>query len=333
VVLELALYAYLSGQALERRWGDVRAGFWMLVARLALLKRRPYGRDPRNWRPQILVFSGDPARRLALVRLASWFGQERGVVTACNLLLKDLTVEGVDVEETRLRMRQTLKAEGLTVFSEVAAVRDFESGAIDVAQASGIVGIKPNTVMFGWSGKQERLESYIRIMRALSRAGRCTVLARIRWRGAPGQKKQIDIWWGGLERNGDLMLLLAHLLQLEPVWEDARIFVRSIVADQEEKARMEARLAFLIPESRIHANIAVVVRPPGQSIGQIMRTHSRNATLVLVGLMDPGPGREPEYVRRLAELTDDLPTTIFVRNTELSSVPVLLTPSPDQVTD
>ena len=64
-----------------------------------------------------------------------------------------------------------------------------------------------------------------------------------------------------------------------------------------------------------------------------MRERSRNATLVFLGLMDPGPGGEADYIRRLAELTEHLPTTIFVRNTELSSVPVLLTPSPEQATD
>jgi amino acid transporter len=327
VVLELGLYLFLSGQALERRWGDVRAGFWMVVARLALIKRRPYGRDPRNWRPQILVFSGDPARRLDLVRLAAWFGQERGVVTACKLIVTDLTVDTVDVEAIRTEMRKVMMDAGLVVFSEVAAVRDFESGAIDVAQAAGIVGIKPNTVMFGWSEKQERLESYVRIMRALSKAGRCTVLARTTWRWVPGTRKQIDIWWGGLERNGDLMLLLAHLLTLDPTWADADIFVRSIVADDEEKRRMEERLHFLIPESRIRANFDVVVRSPDRSVGEIMKEHSRAATVVFLGLMDPAPGTEGEYVQRLSELTAEFPTTIFVRNTERSSVPVLLEPT------
>ncbi len=329
VVLELGLYLFLSGQALERRWGDVRAGFWMVVARLALLKRRPYGRDPRNWRPQILVFSGVPSRRMDLIRLASWFGQERGVVTACQLILTDLTEESVEVEAARLTMRQQMAEAGLVVFSEVAAVRDFESGAIDVAQAAGIVGIKPNTVMFGWSEKRDRLESYVRIMRALSRAGRCTVLARTTWRWIPGQKKQIDIWWGGLERNGDLMLLLAHLLSLDPVWADAEIFVRSIVATDGEKNHMEERLAYLIPESRIHANIDVVVRSELQSVGEVMQERSRAATLVFMGLMDPPPGGEAAYVQRLTELTAGFPTTVFVRNTERSSVPVLLEPTPD----
>ena len=47
-----------------------------------------------------------------------------------------------------------------------------------------------------------------------------------------GEERQIHIWWGGLQNNGDLMLLLAHLLRLNPEWIDARLTVRSIARSQ-----------------------------------------------------------------------------------------------------
>ncbi len=327
LILEFGLYLYLSGRSLERQWGDVRAGFWLVLARLALLKRRPYGRDPRNWRPHILAFSGDPLRRMDLIRLASWFSKDRGIVTACRLLFTDLRVESVDIESIRQQMRRDITYEGLIAFSEVNVVHDFENGVIDVAQASGIYGLKPNTILFGWSEKKGRMESLLRITRALSRAGRCTIIARLNWKLRPGQEKQIDIWWGGLQRNGDLMLLLAWLLTLNPVWAEAEIYVRSVVSDEEEKGRMVARLTHLIPESRIRAHIDVIVCPAGRTVMEIMHERSRSATIVFLGLSDTEPGSEAGHVDRLNALSEGFQTTIFVRNTELGWVPVLLDPT------
>ena len=36
----------------------------------------------------------------------------------------------------------------------------------------------------------------------------------------------VDVWWRGKQQNGDLMLLLAHLLSLNQEWRGARITVR-----------------------------------------------------------------------------------------------------------
>ena len=90
VVLESALYVHLRRRAMRKRWGDVRAGMWVALARWALLKLRHHELDPRNWRPQILLFAGDPGKRAGLVRLASWFNQDRGVVTVCRLVVGEL---------------------------------------------------------------------------------------------------------------------------------------------------------------------------------------------------------------------------------------------------
>ena len=49
-------------------------------------------------------------------------------------------------------------------------------GVEDVAQANGIAGLHANTVMFGWSRRKERLESQLRIMRAMSHARKNTII-------------------------------------------------------------------------------------------------------------------------------------------------------------
>ncbi len=315
VMLESALYVYLRRRAMRKRWGDVRAGMWVALARWALLKLRNHELDPRNWRPQILLFAGDPGKRAGLVRLASWFNQDRGVVTVCRLVVGKLE-KLKEIDKLREEMDHELEEAGVVAFPEVDVVPDFEDGVISVAQANGIAGLHSNTVMFGWSRRRERLESQLRIMRAMSYARKNTIIARLNWAHEPGREKRIDIWWGGLQNNGDLMLLLAYLLRLNPGWRDARICVRSVARDEEERRLQLEGLADLLPETRIGAESEVIVKPADCSIMEVLHQTSTDADVVFLGLQEPEPGDEAAYADRIIELSGGLNTCIFVRSAD-----------------
>ncbi len=314
IVLEVLLYLYLRRRALRQQWGDVWAGLWLALARFALLNLRTHSRDPRNWRPHILLFAGDPVKRLNLVRLAAWFNQNRGVVTVCQLIVGDLKDKHHDAEVRRQEMERDLEEEGLVAFANVNVVESFENGVIDVTQANGIAGLRSNTVMFGWPRRPERLESQLKIMRAVSNAGKSTVIARVKWAHEPGREKRIDLWWGGRQNNGDLMLLLAYLLSLNPEWSDARIVIRAIARSEEERLEQEKGLKALLPEIRINAETQIIVKPQDQTVAEVIQGTSQDASVVFLGLMEPDPGTEADYARRLADLVEPLNTTIFVRN-------------------
>ncbi len=314
VVLEGALYVYLRRRAMKKRWGDVRAGLWVTLTRFALLQLREHEDDPRNWRPHILIFAGDTAKRIGLVRLGSWFNQNRGILTVCRLVQGDVAELAPEMREIKASMSEDLERENLVAFSEVNVVPDFESGAINVAQANGIAGLHSNTVMFGWPEKPERFESQLRIVRAMSRLRKSTIIARLNWKIEPGQRKRIDIWWRGKQRNGDLMLLLAYLLRLNSDWKDARIALRSIVSNESKREQAEQDLADLVPSTRIKLETEVIVKPADKTVIEVMHETSGDASMVFLGLMDPEPGTEAENARRLAEMAAGFNTTILVRN-------------------
>ena len=235
-------------------------------------------------------------------------------MTACRLIEADLMTDAVEIEKEREQMDRALEEEGLLAFGEVDVVPEFENGVIGVVQANGIAGLQSNTVMVGWPSKPERLEMWLRIMRAVSKTGRSTVIVRLNWRHEPGRKKRVDLWWGGLQNNGDLMLLLALLLTLHDELSDASVVVRSIVQSEEERAAQTERLQALLAEVRIEAETEIILRPEGASIADVIREQSEDADLVFLGLNDPDPGTTAEYAERLANLTSGLGTTVFVRN-------------------
>ena len=311
---EILVYVVLRRRALRASWGDLRYGALMSLARATLLQLRRLPVAPRNWRPNILLFAGDVHRRLDLVQFAAWLNQGRGIVTVNRLLVGPFEELASHVPEELERLQSELDEAGITAFAEVEVVQGFESGAVATAQANGIAGIASNTVMFGWSRKQERVAGMLRIMRKLAHLGTSTLICRI----APGRwsvpQPRIDVWWGGLEHNGDLMLLLAYLLSLNPGWRPSEIIVHSLANDAAMQANTRAALERMLAWSRIPARTEVTLRPPRRPVTEVIHEVSAGADVVFLGLAEPSPGGEDTYARRLAGLVEGLPTTILVRH-------------------
>ncbi len=314
VAVEVVLYLILERRSLTASWGgDMRYGALMSLARAVLLKLRELPVAPRNWRPHILVFAGDLDKRLDLVRFAAWLNQDRGLLTVCHLQVGDVESGAAALEQRTRVMQARLDDEGLIAFAEAHVVQGFESGAVAVAQAHGIGGIVSNTIMLGWSAKPERMVAALRIMRRASMLGKSTVFCRIAPRSWASRHRRIDVWWGGLEHNGDMLLLFAHLLSLNPEWRSARIAVKCIASERNPSDWSEARIRELLERSRISAEPEVIEAGGGDDIRRVIHARSADADLVLMGLREPESGGEGEYARRLEEMVGSLPSVILVR--------------------
>ncbi len=314
VGLELSLYLVLRRQAFQSSWGDVRAGVWNALARTSLLKLRTVRTDARNWRPHILLFTANPASRMGLVRLANWFNQNRGVVTVCQIVVGDLEEQARGLAARREEMEAALVKERLTAFCEISVVPDFESGILGIVQANGFAGMEANTVMFGWPRDREAMARMLRLMRLFSQIQISTVFTRLDRAEGPAVKRRIDVWWRGKENNGDLMLLLAHLLSLNAEWREARVLVRVIIEEGEDRGAMRRRLTEMIREVRIEARADIITRPANKTVSEVMRESGRGADVVFLGLMLPGPGQEGAYAERLNELVSGFRAAVLVRN-------------------
>jgi len=316
VFLELLLYLALRRREMQSSWGDVRAGMWTALARFALLKLRGLRQQARNWRPHILLFTNNPASRMGLVRMATWFNQDRGVVTVCQLTVGDLQAHGADLSEQVAEMNEALSNEGLVAFGEVAIVPEFEPGLLGVAQANGFAGMHSNTLMFGWPNDEHGLAMLLRVTRAVARINKSIIIARLPKDTGLVNHQRIDVWWGGLQHNGDLMLMLAHLLNLNPEWRQARVTLRTIVTREAEREPMNRRVAELLDEVRIEAETDVIIKAPDTGFVETMHQASQDADVVFIGLAIPEADDELSYAGRLFELADGFPATVLVRNSE-----------------
>lgn len=314
LLVELGIYLLVRRRALTARWGDARRSALVSLVRSTVLQLRRLPVDPRNWRPNILMFTTDPERDYETARFANWLVQDRGILTVSHLIEGSIADHVADLPETVHDLNRSLEKAGLTGFGEVEIVPDLGRGIVSVAQANGIAGIASNTVLFGWRERRDEMTTVLNAIEELSLLHKSAVICRpIPQRLAP-TGRTIDVWWGGLQQNGDLLVLFAHLLSLDPGWRDATINIKSIATTEMMEERTVRSLDEMIRAARIGAQFEVIRKPEDETILEIIHSRSKDADVVFLGLKEIGSDEAEDYVERLLHLMSGLRTVLFVRN-------------------
>ncbi len=314
--VEFGIYFLLSRRSLEAHWGDLRRGFWIAAVRLSLRKLKKDPMDVKNWRPMLLVFSGDPWQRRDLVQFANWLAQRTGIITICNLktgeLKENIHTRQHDIED----LESFISNQGFNIYGEVDLVSEFAEGALVVAQANGMGEIQSNTMMFGWSNDVAQRIYQAQLIRRFSYLDKSIVILHVNvLKDVYVKSQRIDIWWGQRERNADLMLLLAYFMTLNPEWKDCDIHIKTIATDATKRDQLARKLESIIESSRIKATPEVIVPETDEMrIQDVIQKHSHDADLVFLGLAIPKAGEEEAYMERMSSFLTGLPTTLLVRN-------------------
>lgn len=316
IVVSAAIFIQLERKSLARTWGDVRSGFWFALARRALIQLEMVTWHVKNWRPSILVFTGQPHNREHLVEMAEWLSTGKGIVTFVQLVPgnpEELTKSGA-IERAKDEIDAYIKERGLQAFGASVAAENFTSGSDVIMQSHGVGGLSSNAILMGMGGEAKGLTMQMHKVRRAALFGKSVMMLRYHAERGWGSYSTIDVWWGGMGSNAPLMLLLAHLIQSHPDWRNARIRLLQIVKDEKLSEAALAELNRLLEEVRVHAKPQVLVRKEGQKIGEIIRQESTPTDLVLLGLQAVERDEAEDYALSLIELTKDVGSSLIVHS-------------------
>jgi amino acid transporter len=317
-VIVLGIYLWLERREIQGTWGDVRNGLWMSLVRTGLfqLETEP---DAKNWRPHMLVFSGAPTKRPHLTELATDLTHNRGVVTVASVLpAGSRSTEQQDTLESTIR--EYLEKRGMQAFVRLVSAPDPFAGMEKLVEAYGIGPLVPNTVLVGDTENRESCDRFCQMVATCHNAKRNVLIFRSqpeRYPSSPGggtRHRRIDVWWGGLQANGGLMLILAYLLRTSWHWRDAEVCLNLVVPNEAAKDAAEQNLHQLVKGLRIGAVPRVIVAD-GRPFDDILATTSRTADLVFLGLAVPADNFG-DYYLDLKRRTSVLPATMFVLASE-----------------
>jgi amino acid transporter len=305
----LAIFLLLERQGLEAAWGDVRMGIWLALTRAGLMRLKKQV-DPRNWRPHLLVLSGAPMKRWHLLELASSITHDRGILNVATVL----ATESVSLERKQsmeLGIRDFLSKRGIESLVRVVSARDPFAGSEILVETYGLGTLVPNTVLLGDNMDPKHRAPYCRMVERFYFARKNVIIVRDNQIRGYGNRKLIDIWWGGLQGHGALMLILAYLLQTSVRWQDARVRLKMVVPTEDAAREARRNLAVMAERTRTGAEPQVLVSS-GKPFFDMLEESSGDADLVLMGIARPSAGGFEEYYAELRDRTDKLPTTVFV---------------------
>lgn len=320
IVITYGVFFALEQRQVRRTWGDVQSGIWIALARYALLQLEKERRTAKNWRPNLVVFTGQPHNREQLVALADWLSLGRGIVTFFQLIIGDVEkLVGKNLRSTaRRQIRHYIQDHGMTAFAEAEVVSDFKQGAVTLVQAHGIGGLSPNSVLLGWSRTEKGRVMQLEIMRQLVAIGKSVLFLNYDFKRGFGRKKVINVWWQGRGGNADLKLLLAHLIQRHGDWYQSEIRLLRIIDSPEGVEQTRAHLVQMLAAVRLEAEPVVIVRAsPKRPISEVIQENSVDADLTLLGMKLPTFEEAAVYSERLDELVRAVGTVLLVRNAQL----------------
>ncbi|MFW6079955.1 MAG: Na-K-Cl cotransporter, partial [Gemmatimonadota bacterium] len=308
-LIVLAIFVWLERREIRSAWGDVRRGVWMALVRAGLLRIETRA-DMKNWRPSPLVLSGAPTRRWHLIELANALTHGRGLITVASVL--PTGSRGVDRQAgMETAIRDYLARRGVQGFVRLVEAEDPFSGAERLVETYGFGPLVPNTVILGASEESEHVADYCRTVTAIHRARMNILILREGPEKGFRRRRRIDVWWGGLQANGGLMLVLSYLLRTSVEWQGAEVTAKLVVDSESAAGAARSNLEAIVERLRIGARVEVLVAGD-RPFEELLRASSADADLVFLGMAPPDEDFV-DYYRALQRRTVGLPTTVFVR--------------------
>jgi len=162
-----------------------------------------------------------------------------------------------------------------------------------------------------WFGSLATEHVVVASMRVIEELGRNLIIAKFNeadddpWLAPPGT---IDVWWRG-RQNGELMLLLAHLLKQNREWQNRTIRLMRIVSDEAAREEVDRHLRELAISSRIEVKTEIFVSDDPTSV---IQRESRNSAIAFLGFELPAEGTEAHFFHSMEQLSLEIPRTLLI---------------------
>ena len=304
VVLGL-LFFYLTRKELVLESGDAWSSFWTNLAKKALLKLTREKTNTRNWRPNIVLFSGAENARPYLIELGLVMSGKLGALTNFELICEPKSLSS----SKPAKVAKDAKAE-LNFFKRQFTCSSVESGIKAVTSVYGFSGFEPNTIMMGWSRETNNADFFADILTDCKKKNLNAVFLDYDKKVGFGKKECIDIWWNGKGRHLSFSLNLMRFVLSDKEWRDAVIRILIVNNDNTLTDKLYRNTKSLLVEKRIEAEVKVISDEFGsRNLETIVSSESANTDLVVLGLsqrVNTYTGKYIESVNRISQLPSSI---------------------------
>ncbi len=288
ILLSAGMFLLIERAEILVKWGDLSSGLAFQQARKALLRLEKEKYHPKNWRPSIVALSGGSYNRLHLVSYACLLSAQRGLVSLAQIISGRLEDRFVRQHQAEKLLRKFIREEKLEAFPVVVVEQNFAEGLKALIQCHGIGGLRPNTVLLGWSEDFDTSGVFLQTIHLCRRMNRSMLIVRSmreqeKWNPPLGA---INIWWQD-SRNGPMMVLLGFLLKENREWRGCSLRILRTIPPRADLENVKREMSDMLSRGRINAEIVVLpTDEPLEAVGEAMHP----STVLFAGFEPPEEG-------------------------------------------
>lgn len=307
-IIMAGIFAYLKNKELTLESGDTWEGVWSSILRSGLNKLNNTVRQQRNWRPNIILFSGGHNARPHLVQFGRWLVKKRGILSSFNLIENKESSHMIKKKQTDPKTKKN-NFDG--IFSQEMEVTDIYEGMETITKVYGFAGLEPNSVMFGWARDSRDRLAFTKLLRTYQKIDYNIFILDYKKEKGFGNNKTIDLWWRGSGNNATLALTLIKFLQMEDEWSDATARIFIITDDTSIHNRVYRNVSQILDDQRISATFKLINNSvDNKPFDEIILLESKDTDLVILGI--PPIQKEDDIIEKTDKIIESLNTVLLI---------------------
>lgn len=304
------IFIYLKRKELVLEKGDTWQSVWATMVRSGLFNLSQRKQEVRNWRPNILLFSGGEKVRPYLRDFGKYVIGRLGILSDFNLVE---TEKDKVIAKPQSGELTTIPERG--IFTKQYNCRDVYEAIDMISTVYGFAGIEPNTVLMGWAKKTENPSKFVNLIKKLSDSDYNVLFLDYDKDRGFGNKKQIDIWWRGAGSNLSFALSLARFMVSTGQWRGAAVRILVINNVNQLTDKIYANLNRILEEARISGKVKIINNNvEKRSPAEIITSESQTADLTILGISETRNQNPQRYIQSANELNNRLGTVLMIHS-------------------
>ncbi len=305
------VYLWLSKKQISLGEGDIWQSVWTNIVKKGLRRLDENEDHKRNWKPNILLFSGKKNARRHLLEFSRFLAGKMGIITNFDL------IENLESDDLFLKTGLSYKDEILEefgVFGRRLEVSNVYDGISMICSVFGFSGIEPNTVLMGWARNSKHPRSFSKMTHKLIDLDYNVLYLDYDKEMGFGDHKTIDLWWRGISSNAELSLMLVKLLKATQEWGDSKTRIILVNNTGSDQKLVKRRIEKLSESFRVKAEVFIINNfTNNKSIYDLMKIHSGKTDLIILGIPEITKNNEDIFVEQVNNLVDVLGTTLLIK--------------------
>ena len=301
------LFFYLKNKELRLESGDAWSGVWASIVKTGLTRLTRNKLHNRNWRPNVIMFSGNPNTRKYMIQMGKAISGNLGILSAFELIESGNKL----LAKTSTNLYE--EDDALGYFHYRFNCKEVYAGMDSISRLYGFSGVEPNTILMGWSRNPRSKDQFIDLLKGFDQNGYNTIFLDYSLEKKFGQQKTIDIWWSGHDQNLSFAIRLVQQIANSGLWKLSQIRLMIINPINAEAESVYRAASALLRDFRIEAEVRIVnneIDPRKRQ--EIVHEESAETDLVILGISDSAYKQLGRYYDEISEILDGVGSTLVI---------------------